>query len=154
MSQVLASTTLEGLWNFLTSTTLKQIMIMRWLYIIQRKFSDFISFASAMKKINRRFVFFTIFAIVGMSILNAIGPMPFDVTTLIPVGRWESMIILQVWPLMMILTEVVLGKAWLRGLSNTGRKNKKTCPQQHHFIKELIYIIQDENYSHIISKEI
>ena len=54
----------------------------------------------------------------------------------------------------MILTEVVLGKAWLRGLSNTGRKNKKTCPQQHHFIKELIYIIQDENYSHIISKEI
>ena len=57
------------------------------LYIIQRKFSDFISFASAMKKINRRFVFFTIFAIVGMSILNAIGPMPFDITTLIPVGR-------------------------------------------------------------------
>ena len=29
VSQVLASTTLEGLWNFLTSTTLKQIMIMR-----------------------------------------------------------------------------------------------------------------------------
>merc|ERR1712203_708252 len=60
VSQVLASTTLEGLWNFLTSTTLKQIMIMR-------------------------FVFFTIFAIVGMSILNALGPMPFDITTI--VGR-------------------------------------------------------------------
>ena len=29
VSQTLASTTLEGLWNFLTSTTLKQIMIMR-----------------------------------------------------------------------------------------------------------------------------
>jgi len=62
VSQTLASTTLEGLWNFLTSTTLKQIMIMR-------------------------FVFFTIFAIVGMSILNALGPMPFDITTLIPIGR-------------------------------------------------------------------
>jgi len=60
ISQIVATTTLDGLWNFLTSTTLKQIMIMR-------------------------FVFFTIFAIVGMSILNALGPAPFDITTI--VGR-------------------------------------------------------------------
>ena len=29
ISQIVATTTLDGLWNFLTSTTLKQIMIMR-----------------------------------------------------------------------------------------------------------------------------
>jgi len=60
VSQIVATTTLDGLWNFLTSTTLKQIMIMR-------------------------FVFFTIFAVVGMTILNALGPAPFDITTI--VGR-------------------------------------------------------------------
>ena len=29
VSQIVATTTLDGLWNFVTSTTLKQIMIMR-----------------------------------------------------------------------------------------------------------------------------
>jgi len=64
ISQIVATTTLDGLWNFLTSTTLKQIMIMR-------------------------FVFFTIFAIVGMTILNALGPAPFDITTLF--GRRQGL---------------------------------------------------------------
>ena len=33
VSQIVTTTTLDGLWNFLTSTTLKQIMIMRWNFL-------------------------------------------------------------------------------------------------------------------------
>ena len=91
VSQIVTTTTLDGLWNFLTSTTLKQIMIMRWNFLHIFIFLFFILIFHFILIFSQhipisRFVFFTVFAIVGMSILNSLGPAPFDITTL--VGRW------------------------------------------------------------------
>ena len=89
MSQIIASTTLDSLWTFMTSTTLKTIMLLRWviqLIVIQLFLPSYAPPADV--TCVARFVFFTGFVLVGFTILNQLGPDPLrDPAQLLAIGR-------------------------------------------------------------------